>query len=77
MLILYPADLILIFDKTVTELYKELFLDEREKSSFERSIITQIVNLKQLSKYRELDNKESLARILVQMGFISERDRVR
>ncbi len=30
-----------------------------------------------ITKQRELDNKESLARILVQMGFISERDRVR
>ncbi len=30
-----------------------------------------------VTKQRELDNKESLARILVQMGFISERDRVR
>ena len=30
-----------------------------------------------ITKQRELDNKESLARILVEMGFISERDRVR
>lgn len=30
-----------------------------------------------VTKQRELENKESLARILVQMGFISERDRVR
>jgi type IV pilus assembly protein PilB len=30
-----------------------------------------------IAKQRELDNKESLARILVQMGFITERDRVR
>ncbi len=30
-----------------------------------------------ITKQRELDNKESLARILVQLGFISERDRVR
>ena len=29
------------------------------------------------TKQRELDNKESLARILVQMGYITERDRVR
>ena len=30
-----------------------------------------------VTKQRELENKESLARILVQMGFITERDRVR
>ena len=30
-----------------------------------------------ITKQRELENKESLARILVEMGFISERDRVR
>lgn len=30
-----------------------------------------------ITKQRELDNKESLAKILVHMGFISERDRVR
>jgi type IV pilus assembly protein PilB len=40
-----------------------------------------LITIDQLSlattKQRELENKESLARILVQMGFISERDRVR
>ncbi|MBI1334023.1 MAG: Flp pilus assembly complex ATPase component TadA [Armatimonadetes bacterium] len=30
-----------------------------------------------ITKQRELDNKESLAKILVQLGFITERDRVR
>jgi DNA replication licensing factor MCM4 len=55
LLILYPADIILIFDKTVTEIFKEIFLEEHERESFERSILTQIVNLKEQSRVRQLD----------------------
>jgi DNA replication licensing factor MCM4 len=55
LLLLYPADIILIFDKTVTEMYKEIFLEDHEKVSFDKSILTQIVNLKEATRVRELD----------------------
>ena len=57
LLILYPADIIIIFDKIITEIYKNSFLEEEERLLFDRSILTQIVNLKDLNRVRELDHK--------------------
>lgn len=58
LLIIFPADLILIFDKTITEIYKESFLDEDERNYFDKSILTQIVNLREKQRVRSLDYKD-------------------
>ena len=57
LLILYPADIIIIFDKVITEIYKQDFIQGEEKHSFDRSILTQIVNLKEIHRVRELDHR--------------------
>ena len=57
LLILFPADLILLLDKIVTEIYRFDFLDDRERALFDKSILTQIINLKDQFRLRALDSK--------------------
>jgi DNA replication licensing factor MCM4 len=57
LLILFPADIILLLDKIVTEIYRFDFLDDRERVMFDKSILTQIINLQEQFRLRALDSK--------------------
>ncbi len=43
---MFPADIILLFDKLFTEIYRDSILNDYEKMVFDRSILTQIVGLR-------------------------------
>lgn len=43
-LIYYPAEAILYFDRVINEIYKDTFLDEQDKATFESGILTRIYN---------------------------------
>lgn len=68
-LITFPADIIACFDKSLNDIYKDYFLNDHERVTFDKSIYTQIVNLLEISKVRDL-KPDNINRLIAIKGIV-------
>jgi DNA replication licensing factor MCM4 len=57
-LIYYPAEMILSFDELLTEIYRNEFLEQTERSVFDKKVICRCLNLVNKSRMRDLNPKD-------------------
>ncbi len=53
-MILYPAEVILLIDKILVELYKKMFIEPRLQPNFDKQILSQIFNLHATTRVRDI-----------------------